>query len=198
MPTAGSVVLCLTRFDRVLELDRAEPDAAGRTGRDHADDLRAGRPARAALPARSGVDEDFDHRRQRGEQLGRPARAEVWRDEGLRDGLRDRAAERRDRVDRQQVREGRGGLFAARGLHRLGGHAGHLHEDPAAAAAEAEGEADAAGRLRADGAGGGDRFRDHRAPDHSVHAGVPGSHHDQLRGGLRARSACRARRKRCC
>jgi glycolate oxidase len=63
VPTAGSVVLCLSRFDKVLELDRrnltllVEPGVTTQTIFDLAD-------GRASLSARSRLDENLDHRRQ--------------------------------------------------------------------------------------------------------------------------------------
>ena len=47
VPTAGSVVVCLSRFDKVLELDRKNLTLMVEPGVCHANDLRPGRWRRA-------------------------------------------------------------------------------------------------------------------------------------------------------
>ena len=90
-----------------------QPHAPGRGGRDHAGRFRRGGRSRLVLPARSRLDENLHPRRQRGGKLRRPARIEIRRHPQLRHGAGSRPARRRGALDRQQMRQGRGGLLAA-------------------------------------------------------------------------------------
>ena len=118
VPSPDCLVLCLVKMDPFSRSMRATSRCAHRPASSRRRSTRP-RAARAVLSARSRLDEDLHHRRQCRGELRRIARAEVRRDARLRHGPRGRAAGRRSRATRQQVREGRRRLLAEGFVHRL-------------------------------------------------------------------------------
>ncbi len=92
IPLEGSVVLCLTRMNRVLEVDARNLTLLAEAGATTLAIAEAAAQSRPFLSSGSGLHEDFDDRRQRRRKLGRAARAEVRRHARLRDGARGRAS----------------------------------------------------------------------------------------------------------
>ena len=91
------------RWTAILDVDprNLTVRAAGR--RDHASaSIEAAAEARPLLSARSRVDADLHHRRQRRRELGRPARPQIRRHARLRHGSRSRARRWQGHSSRQR------------------------------------------------------------------------------------------------
>ena len=196
LPIPDCIVLCLVKMDRILELDAPISRCSSRRASPPSD--RRCRGSRPVLSARSRLDEDLHHRRQRRRELRRLARAEIRRHAQLRHGPGSRAAGRRGALDRQQVREGRGRLLAEGFVHRLGGHARRHHQSPAEADPQARGQEDAGRHLRADGSGRARPSRTSSPPRSSPARWSSSTAPPSIASRTSPRSACRWIAKPCC
>ena len=97
LPAEGGLVISLMRMNRVLEVDYDNQIAVVEPGLVNLHLSWAVGPAGLLLRARSLEPAGLHHRRQHREQLGRPAHAQVRRDDQPRARPRGRAARRRDR-----------------------------------------------------------------------------------------------------
>ena len=165
----GGVMICLTRMKRILEVSIRDRYAIVESGVVNVWLTRSLSGNGLSLRARPVEPGGLHDRRQRRDQLGRAAHAQVRRDRqphqggdaghARRHGGRDRRGHRGqprlrpDRADRRQ----RGDL-----RHR---HQGSRQPDP-----RPRGGADAAGRLRLGRRGDRDRQRDHRRRDRAGRA----------------------------
>ena len=198
-------MIALTRMARILEVDYANQLAVVEPGLVNLHLSQALAPAGLLLRAGPLQPARLHDRRQRRQQLGRPAHVEVRRHDEPRARARGGAPRRRGRLARRQGPRP-AGLRSGRPLRGLGGDVRHRHEGrradraPAARGAHAPrgvrrarpGVADGGGDHRARADAGGDRD-DRPAHDPGgrgrVRRGLPAR-----RGGGAPHRAGRARR----
>ena len=130
---SGGIVVCLTRMNRILEIDAENATVRVEAGVVTADLQGAVEKSRAFLPARSVQHPAFDDRREHCVQCGRAALPEVRRDGRLRPGPDRRPGGWPDFEDRRQADQGRDRLRPERALHRFRRNAGADHRGAPAA-----------------------------------------------------------------
>ena len=191
LPSEGGIVIALTRMARILEVDYANQLAVVEPGLVNLHLSQALGPRGLLLRAGPLEPARLHDRRQRRQQLGRPAHAEVRRHDEPRARGRGGAARRRGGLARGQGPRP-AGLRPRRPLRGLGGDVRHRDEGRRADRAPAPGGAHAPRGVRPARPGVADGGGDHRARAHAGGDRDDRPAHDpgrrgRLRRGLPAR-----------